>query len=270
MDHAQGMYLMYVDSDDYLCNPDILSIMYRKAEDTDADYMEMASQRVMGRHIRIKRRTISPVQGLIARPELFDTYYISFFGVNILSVTAWGKLYRMETVRNAGLRPSGVFMGEDLAFNIQLFPHLRRIYILDVVGYAYRFGVMTNRYNPHLLPDLKVLYHLKKELIERYGYTRAADFIRIELKNVFRSDICQRIIHRTGSKEEICRQIREELSDSVYQKLGEVTDHPDFLKEPIVGAMLANDAPAVYDIALRQVRNGRATRLIKRWVSGLL
>ena len=38
-------------------------------------------------------------------------------------------------------------MGEDLYFNLEIFPLLKAIYIDDYVGYNYRFGGMTTQYN---------------------------------------------------------------------------------------------------------------------------
>ncbi len=54
-------------------------------------------------------------------------------------------------------------MGEDLYFNLRIFPHLQKIYIDDYIGYNYRFGGMTTQYNKNLLPNLKALYSIKKD-----------------------------------------------------------------------------------------------------------
>ena len=269
LSEAGGEYVMFVDSDDWLCNRDILSIMYRKAEETRSDYVEMGMQRVMDRHAWVKRKCARPVTGVIEMPELFERYYISFFGVNILSVNICGKLYRKAVVDKAGLVPTGVVMGEDLAFNMQLFPHLKRIYLLDEVGYSYRFGGMTSKYNPHLLPDLKKLYQVKKSLIERYDYAKASDYIRIELKNVLLSDVCQRIIF-TGGREDVCEAISKELSDPLYQDIGELTGHSDVLDSPIVKAILAGDASAIYEMGLARVKSERPARIAKRILSFML
>ena len=106
LEYANGKYILFVDSDDWLENSDILSILYQKAEATNADYVEMGMQRVMDRHKWIKNKSISPVTGLIQAPELFDKYYISFFGINILSINIWGKLYRKSTLNEANITPS--------------------------------------------------------------------------------------------------------------------------------------------------------------------
>ena len=73
-----------------------------------------------------KKTGLSPVNGLIQQPKLFNKYYISFFGINILSVNMWGKLYRKSSLNAANIQPTGITTGEDLAFNLQLFPYLSK------------------------------------------------------------------------------------------------------------------------------------------------
>ncbi len=266
---ARGQYIMFIDSDDWLDDADILRIMYEKAEASEADYVEMGMQRVLDRHKLIKKRGLSPIIGQIKQPELFEKYYISFFGVNILSVNMCGKLYRKKVLDKAEIQPLGLTMGEDLAFNMQLFPYLSNIQILNRVGYNYRFGGMTTRYNPHLLPDLKRLYVWKKALIEKYHYYRASDYIRIELKNVLKSDICQMIIFKIGSSDEIKDRISKELRDPVYQQIMHVQSYPHFLEDPFVRAIAAYDVDTLYSICQQQVKKERPVRLIKQIVSFL-
>lgn len=134
---ATGDYICFVDSDDWL-EKDTIKRMYDKAIETDADYVEIGMQRVLDRHKIIKKKVHSTIKGLITQPQLFDSYYMSFFGVNILSVNVWGKLYKRNILKNSP-QPIGLAMGEDLYFNLELFPHLQKIYIDDYIGYNYFF-----------------------------------------------------------------------------------------------------------------------------------
>ena len=218
----------------------------------------------------VKKTGLSPVNGLIQQPKLFNKYYISFFGINILSVNMWGKLYRKSSLNAANIQPTGITTGEDLAFNLQLFPYLSKIYILKECGYNYRFGGMTTRYNTCLLPDLKKLYYIKKALIDKYQYHKASDYIRIELKNVLKSDICQMIAFKVRSPKEIKNRISEELKDPIYKDIMQVQNHPAFLEDPFIKAIAAYDSNMRYDLCKKQVKKEIPIRLLKKIISFIL
>lgn len=116
---AKGDYICFVDSDDWI-EKDALKRMYDKAIETDADYVEIGMQRVLDKHKIIKKKANPTVRGLITQPQLFDLYYISFFGVNILSVNICGKLYKSSILKESP-QPIGLAMGEDLYFNLLKF-----------------------------------------------------------------------------------------------------------------------------------------------------
>lgn len=67
--------------------------MVQHAEETNADVVEGGMTRVLGRH-KFAKHFHAKTYKEITTPELFDDYFISFFGVNILSVTLWGKLFK--------------------------------------------------------------------------------------------------------------------------------------------------------------------------------
>ena len=267
---ARGEYIMFVDSDDWLASNSVLSKMVNAIEETGADYVDSRVQRVIDRYGFIKYISPLSIKGLITQPELFDKYYISFFGCNVLSVSMCAKLYRKSIIDSANLAPSGYKMGEDLFFNLTLFPHLKSIYIMDIVGYNYRYGGMTNKYNPTLLSDLKKMFLKKDEMANNYSYTKAHDYLRVELKNVFRSDICQQIIYLKLPSEELIKNISRELKDPVYQKIGEVTSFPNFQDDPFVKAILSQDAVSIYDQCKSNVENSKWPRRIKTVASKLL
>lgn len=122
---AKGEYLTFVDADDWL-EKDTLEIMYNEIKTSNYDYVEIGMNRVLDNHSLLKKKRTNPVIGEIAQPELFDKYFLSFLGVNILSVNMCGKLYNKEVIEKNNISIQGVTMGEDLAFNLQLFPHLKK------------------------------------------------------------------------------------------------------------------------------------------------
>lgn len=261
---AIGEYVMFIDSDDWLCDKDILRKMVDKAEGTGADYVQMGMQQVMDKHGWIKRTCINSIIGLISQPELFNKFYIAFFGTYILSVNIWGKLYRKSVLDIANLSPSGLAVGEDLLFNMKLFPYLNRIFIMEDCGYSYRFGGMTTKYNPHLFPDLKKLYLLREQLIEQYHYYKASDYNKIEIKNALWSDICQHIYYHVGTDEEIVSNISKELSDPIWDKVMLIEKYPVFFNDPFVKAIKMKDAKKAYLLCQEKVKSKRWNKLAKR------
>lgn len=262
---ATGDYICFVDSDDWL-EKDVLKRMYDKAIETDVDYVEVGMQRVLDRHKIIKKKANPAVRGLITQPQLFDLYYISFFGVNILSVNMCGKLYKNSILKEPP-QPIGLAMGEDLYFNLEIFPRLKKIYIDNYIGYNYRFGGMTTRYNKNLFPNLKVLYGIKKEKIEKYQYYKASEYIHIELKNVLISDIKQRILFKYGSQEDIINQINQELMDSVWNDIQQIKDSNI---SSIVQAIINKDANTIYEICKKDTKKYYPQWILKRIISKIL
>ena len=268
---AKGEYVMHIDADDWLDHSQVISTMYRNAEDTGADYVEIGMQRVLDRHKWIVKKCVASTPLLIEQPDLFNKYYLSFFGVNILSVNIWGKLYRKSILDKADIKLIGLYMSDDLSYNMQLFPYLNKICILNEVGYNYRYGGMTSKYNPLFFPDAKKLYLLKEELIDKYQYYKAHDWIRFELKNVLKTEICQRIAYGIDNdKEAAINAILTEINDPIYAKLSEVDKSSVFWNEPFVKGLMAKDGEAMYEICHRQVVKDLPKRLLKRMGGGLL
>ena len=266
---SRGVFITYVDSDDWLKKGTLLK-MVNKIEETGCDYVECGFVRSMGRHFKFNKIVKPALTGLIQIPELWDKYYISFFGVNVLNVNMWGKVYRKSTLEKAKLEPLGLTMGEDLAYNLRLFPYLQKIYIMDEVGYNYRWGGMTSKYNPHLYPDLKRLYRLKSDIAKRNNYTKAFDYLKIELKNVFYSDIIQQIEYKAGDEEEIKASISNELSDEIWNDALKVENHPSFYQQEFVKALQKRDVDNIYKICLVACKQKRGLRRMKTFANFVL
>ena len=112
---------------------------------------------------------------------------------------------------------------------------------------------------------MKWLYLFKEELIDKYQYYKAHDWIRFELKNVLKTDICQRIVYGIDNdKEAAINAILTEINDPIYAKLSEVDKSSTFWNEPFVKGLMAKDGAAMYEICRRQIGRDLPKRLLKR------
>ncbi|WP_289698404.1 glycosyltransferase family 2 protein [Duncaniella muris] len=126
--NPEGM-VTFVDSDDYI-EPEAIERQVTEMIRTGADVVQMQSYRVMGM-IRRKSKTFVTPQ-VIKQPELMEKYFISFFGVNILDVGMWAKLYKVKLIKSSGVAPTGFRMGEDLMFNAYQLLFDNRLYGLQL------------------------------------------------------------------------------------------------------------------------------------------
>ena len=261
---ANGKYVFFIDADDWLANKNILSKLYEIAESTGSDYVEIGNARVLDKYGIIKKKSYNPGSIEINQPDLFEKYFISFFGYNKLSINIWGKMYRKSTLDKANLHPLDLFMCDDLAFNMCLFPYLKKITIYDQIGYYYRFGGLTTKYNDKFLEDSKRLFLLKEEMIKKYNYKKASIFTRIELKNVLKTEISQLIIYNKYKKDELVRRILEEIKDPIYKNIYDIECNSSFWNDPFVNAFKNQDALRMYRICKIEVYRSTPKRLLKQ------
>lgn len=223
LEKSTGMYITFVDADDWLAL-NALELLVTKIEAENADMVTGAVVRVMDKYGFIKSSpknnyTTELITATIKQPQLFNDYFISFFGVNSLFVSVCCKLYKKEVLKKMNYSPYGFKMGEDLIFSMLLHIHLNKITFVDKVVYYYRYGGMTSKLNPTFLKDLKKQYKIKEKIINAHNYQKALPYIKYELINCFYSYSLDLLIKNNFSEESLRRFINEELKDDIYTEV---------------------------------------------------
>ncbi len=190
---AKGDFITFMDNDDTLPK-DALEVLSRKQQETGADIVEGGIARVFD-PLGIIRKFTPPRELCVDQPELFDEYYITFFGINILSVAVWGKLYRRQLLFDHLdlLKPAGYRFCEDLVFSMRLLPVAKRYVRIGHCVYNYRWGGTTSKYHPNFYPNQKKCYFAKLDAIKQYDYQKALRWTKIEMCNVFNTNIHQMV-----------------------------------------------------------------------------
>ena len=205
--HAKGEFVMFVDSDDWLESNALEKLMSPMLEfETDIVVGQTRNvYHVCGVGLRDWRKIIPHESNkLILHDDMMENYYISFFGINLLSVSMWATLYRRSVIHEAKLQPSGLSFGEDLVFNMKLMPYVRKYYILDEIVYNYRidgFGA-SSKYLDRWLENARLLFEIKMSQIEDLHYTKAIKPQLIEFVNYLKTYVKNCLLYDESNIEE--------------------------------------------------------------------
>ena len=216
---ASGDYIMFCDSDDWM-ETTILAETLQTIEHYGCDYVEVGIGRAIG---RFKFQSNDKIENkLIKLPEL-SKFYISFYGINNLSVSLCGKLYNAIFLKKYYPSPVGLRYAEDAHVNLQIFPHLKSIHISNKVLYNHRWGGGTSKYNPSLLQDAKKYYWRRRDLLStEYAHQcisdveRARYFLDLEQKNILMHDLKQRIIYSSTDLCSLKAELKNELQEQIW------------------------------------------------------
>jgi len=179
IEEAQGEWIMFVDSDDWLevttCEQALAqSIVF------DVDVVLWAYIRefnegkssprlLMDRNILFEENNIQSLHRLIVGPvgnQLYDPTLLHSWG------TVWGKLYSRNII--SGIRfvdTKIVGSAEDVLFNIEVFTHVKKAFYINEAMYHYRKSgkSFTRGYNKYLNERWINLYALMSDIIVRYN-----------------------------------------------------------------------------------------------------
>lgn len=259
--HATGDYISFVDPDDWLPENALMDLV-NSAVCTNADIVEGNITRVIGRHGWIRRYHHRDCKTIV-NPELFEKYFISFFGINILNVAVWGKLYNKTLFENPEIRPSNFRIGEDLLLSMELFLAAERYVMTDDNVYYYRYGGVTSRYNPYLYQDLKAQYYIKLGMINKYGYEKALCTTKIEMCNVLRSQVKQMLLYNKPYSEIddfLNGEIQSGFIDEITRDIPKYPAYYSFLEDKDVTAFILSEKKGLWKQKIsRYVKNVIAT-----------
>lgn len=268
---AKGTYVFHLDSDDWLV-PNTLDIMLKEAVISDADIVTSEMYRVIGNtgYIRQKSAPLFPNKKLVDKEEFMKKYYQNFFGINLFPVTMCGKLYRKSFLDPIDVFPLGHNLGEDLNYNIQVFPKAERILFLPIFLYNYRFGGMTTKFNNNLIDAAIKMYSIKKFYIDQYKLPQLSKYIMIELKNYFRTYIEMQIRFNKNLTETNYNLINEILNTKEYSEVIEFYKNEQYNTDVFVIALINKDGAELVRQSRKRVKKDFFKYTLKRVISKLV
>lgn len=186
VEKANGKYIMFVDSDDWI-DSNMIEAMYKKAEENKLDLVMCSYIREFKDHSKEKRfnlpeeiiykedkvknellrKLVGPVKEELSNPEMLDALG-----------TVWGKLYRADILKENKLKfvdLSEIGSAEDTLFNIFTFNYLKKVMFLNKPMYHYwrdNPKSVTSQYNPKLKEQRKVFFKYISDFLKENNFVQ--------------------------------------------------------------------------------------------------
>ncbi|MBO4871670.1 MAG: glycosyltransferase [Muribaculaceae bacterium] len=160
---AQGKYIGFVDSDDYI-HPDMYAILHEQIIATKSDLVSCLPQRVAQQDAPFEPNP--PIECLVVDRE---QYFYLWFGTpaqkHQLDVV-WNKLYTREIIGDINYVP-GLQPGEDSDFNFRVSLRCQRLGLVNHVLYNWcaRNGSLTSAHD-----DIAALHLSHKTFLANWNY----------------------------------------------------------------------------------------------------
>lgn len=215
---SNGDFIMNLDSDDYLPK-NAIEILLTYMIEKEVDLVKGLMAQVIG-IFKFKNNGKGgsfPFHQVVQQPELFDKYYLNFFGVPYFSIMTTGTLFRKSVIdkamKNTHLCCHGIeFVGEDHYIFMKLFPYLNSMYRTDENVYFYRSGgLSTDRFSP-TYPGLFVLSEERLKLLDYYKLSEGYLPLFEEYANTVFYHAKQLLLYKQADRDGVIEFLREELS----------------------------------------------------------
>ena len=239
IEKANGKYIMFVDSDDWI-DSNMIEAMYKKAEENKLDLVMCSYIREFKDHSKEKifnlpeeiiykedkvknellRKLVGPVKEELSNPEMLDALG-----------TVWGKLYRTDILKENKIKfvdLKEIGSAEDTLFNIFTFNYLSKVMFLNKPMYHYwrdNPKSVTSQYNPKLKEQRKVFFKYISDFIKENNFEQV-------FKEALNNRICTSVlglgliecsknnkISRINKIKNIKKIINEEYIRNAYKNL---------------------------------------------------
>ena len=260
---VKGDFVMFMDHGDWLYDKFALQRLVDNAIATKADV-------VIGHHKQawgcFSRLCHFPVEnGVIHQPELKDKYYCSYFGINMMPVLVWARLYTKDLIDRACMEPHGLRYSDDVAWNLFIMPFAESVSIISDIIYVHNWGGLSST-SSGALEEYKLFYDIRRKAIIRFDFPEARKWLDIEMKNILREHIRQQICLQGLDKGTIVAKLNEEMKEPIWKEIEPTLTNNQ--KDLFTKALLEKDTQTMYAVIKQQV--GTPKERIKQFLRRII
>lgn len=216
IDNAQGKYICFVDSDDYI-EPKTIELLLKEAEEHNTDAVFASSRKVVyGTNEEVPTFTYKSKEILVGK-DVFANYLCQDLRWHI-GINAWNILFKVEFLRKNNLR-FDARKDEDALFLSDFYSEIERAVLLPDITYNYVLrpgSIMGNQPREHIpTKEIRERFKTDAKMTERCARLRGRSFYDIHcarvMKHKFRA-ACVALRHRRRFTEPLLsKEIRQEL-----------------------------------------------------------
>ncbi len=167
LSHAEGGYVAFVDSDDYITST-FIDDAYAQMKERRVDlYLAGLTMEINEAERHVRSEVYQAKQKTYSIRELLEAFNIDYPFLLICGPTC--KLYRTDIIVDNRLRfDPDLSLGEDMLFNFDYYQHASNAYFSNNVFYHYIRGneeSLFSRYSPSLYEDTVKIYDRMRMLM---------------------------------------------------------------------------------------------------------
>lgn len=252
---SKGEYICFADQDDWFPH-NAIEKLYEACLHNQADMVIGSTSKALNVGSiyweASHRKAITKTDKVIQHEELMSDYFISYFGVNILPVSVWGKIYERHLLVNIIdelIEKSDIQTGAgDLVMSLVIHPHVNRLAIIDDIVYYYNIGLpgISPKYLKRWLKNATNLFRLKWAMLEKYSYTKGEKSLAIEMVNYIKTYISNCTIFDRSNRDKHLKELQDTLKDPIWKRV-EVLKDSEFREQKIIHDILMQNSNSIFD-----------------------
>ncbi len=273
---ATGDFIFTLDSDDYIPKNSI-ELLVEHITSKNVDVVIGSMTQVLG-IIKRSHYTDSgsfPFFQVVKQPDLFNKYYLNFFGKHYFSIMISGNLYQKSIIDRA-MRYTNLcsdeipFVGEDHYAFMKFFPFVRSMYRTNETTYYYRCGGASS---DHFSPTYPSLFFLSDERLKLLDYHKLQEGylpLFAEYANCLFYHATQLLEYKKADKNGIIDFLKGELSTrAIAKRMQEYLQEHD-TDNPQLQLIKKKDYEGIYTYVNKAISNVSWKHRVKKMILRIL
>jgi glycosyltransferase involved in cell wall biosynthesis len=192
---ANGKYIMYVDSDDYISN-DMAEILYNEAVKTRSDVVFCGNYVVDEDYKIIKEE---PAYSFLNREDVFLN---AFFG----KMAVWNKIYKKNLIIDNNIKFRSKKWYEDLDFTCKIIMNAKKMSVVDKPLYYYVLRKGSTMNNDNVKRNLEILDAFDNIMKYKKDYHNETEFLAIQ--HIYIASVVRVINAKAKCKKEVIKTLK--------------------------------------------------------------